>query len=219
MFAFFKRVFFFLLRIFFLHSSFFLENRSVELALMKPKVDWKSLASRHWKGSINDRRFSALFGLSVPVVEEIWSKVSFAFRTESLKPVHLLWLLYWFKCYDSDDASSAVWGVAPDTWRKHRNHALWVCFENMDEVHRKKTFFIVTVDSLKYFIVLTISQIHWSDRLKDFVPTKGLFPLHTFSVDVTECQLESPCDTDLRQFTWSGKQQMASLKYERTFGF
>lgn len=125
-----KSVFFF----FFFFLAELAVPLSVGLAPMKPKIDWKSLASRHWKGSINDRRFSALFGLSVAVVEDIWSKLSFAFRTESLKPVHLLWLLYWFKCYDSDDASSAVWGVAPDTWRKHRNHALWVCHETMDEV-------------------------------------------------------------------------------------
>ncbi|MBL8027613.1 MAG: hypothetical protein JNL74_14425 [Fibrobacteres bacterium] len=95
------------------------------------------------------------------------------------------------------------------------------CFMGLSRNYGRGTLFTtVTIHillRLVYFFMLIFKQIHWSDRLKDFVPTKGLFPLHTFSVDVTECQLQSPCDMDIRQFTWSGKQQMASLKYECAF--
>lgn len=108
--------------------------------MLSSKREWLRLVSAEKRVNINSRRFSALCGFPPDVLPEIWAKLRTAFAVEKLKPVHLLWMLYWFKVYPSDDVSSVEWGVSPDTFRKHRNRALWVCHETLDEVHDRFCF-------------------------------------------------------------------------------
>jgi len=95
---------------------------------------WLEIASSHQKVPINRRRFSALIGLKPEVVSVLWVLVADRLRAEHQDPLHLLWLLYWFKVYDTDDICSITWAVDRGTFGLHRDICLMVLYESLDLV-------------------------------------------------------------------------------------
>lgn len=179
---------------------------------MDVEIDWIKLASTKLRSSLDRRRFTALFGLQHPVLHLVWDKVGHSFRNERLRPLSLLWLLYWFKIYPTDDVCAATWHVDSKTFVYHRNVALALLYDKLDVVRPE----IHSVRKIRnsYRISSDNSQIHWSDRFLNFIPETGLFAHHTFSVDVTECRISRPNDKNMERLLWSGKAKFPSLKYE-----
>jgi len=177
---------------------------------------WIRMAQNSTHSLVTPRRFVALFGVPSKVCPLVWRRIGRSFRIENLKPVHLLWLLYWFKVYPTDDVCSDRWGVCQDTFRKYRDHALTVLDANLNSVRFVFQILITFAHCLLTVVTRFILKIKWENRFKDFVPVAGIFQDHTFSIDVTECEVARPNDKDMERLFWSGKAKKPTVKYEGT---
>jgi hypothetical protein len=68
-------------------------------------------------------RFQASFGIPPRLVAQVWKDIAQRgylnhLGPRSLRPVHLLWGLYWLKCYNKEENNSATAGCDEKTFRK-----------------------------------------------------------------------------------------------------
>ena len=72
-----------------------------------------------------DRRFRSYFGCGVEVAVEVWNAlVNFAILPDEGQILHLLWALYFMKCYPTEETACAAAGghtgaIDPKTHRKY----------------------------------------------------------------------------------------------------
>ena len=81
------------------------------------------LANRDRLGSliVGLRTFNSFFGTSPEICQRVWDLLS-DYRPRNAKPVHLLWMLFFLKSYNTDVICDSVAGVDGKTFRK------WVWF-------------------------------------------------------------------------------------------
>jgi hypothetical protein len=66
-----------------------------------------------------DRSFRAHFGVSVAVCLQLWLiLLESPGCPEKCLPIHLLWTLYFFKTYNTEEVASSRFGCTPKTYRK-----------------------------------------------------------------------------------------------------
>jgi hypothetical protein len=78
--------------------------------------------------SFSMKKFRADFNLKQEVVTAIWRYIS---HITCLKPVHLLYALYFLNCYSTNIVSGNFFSIHPDTYVKYVNIAIISLFENL----------------------------------------------------------------------------------------
>ncbi|KAG9400879.1 hypothetical protein AC1031_009602 [Aphanomyces cochlioides] len=75
----------------------------------------------------NQRRFTALFGVSISVATLTWEKMP---RPEGAQPWHLLWALMILKIYSSENVHATIAGADEKTFRKW----CWLILDSLEEL-------------------------------------------------------------------------------------
>jgi len=108
---------------------------------------WQSLYSQLFSCTYNIRSFKALFGVGPDTCTVLWACL-FSLQDESpFEPRHLLFLLCYCKTYESLDALSSRFRVAPKTFHKRIFQVAEALANNLKEVL-----------SLSCFLSPTLSQ-------------------------------------------------------------
>lgn len=81
---------------------------------------------------IRRRRFLSVFGISPYVVSLIWDMFENGsdFADTKIRPIHLLWTLYFLKVYDTETVCANACCCDEKTFRKW----IWVCMEQLAEL-------------------------------------------------------------------------------------
>ena len=72
-----------------------------------------------------DRRFRSFFGCGASVALVCWNTLSqYGAIPEGGMIIHMLWAMYWMKCYPKQEEASAISGgsggaIDPKTWKKY----------------------------------------------------------------------------------------------------
>ncbi|CEO99925.1 hypothetical protein PBRA_007659 [Plasmodiophora brassicae] len=72
----------------------------------------------------HDRRFRALFGVSVDICVALWLHIQSHIVGNAIRPKHLLWALHFMKENPTEISGSSKWGVDPGTWSQHVQRVL-----------------------------------------------------------------------------------------------
>ncbi len=63
-----------------------------------------------------DRRVvCGLYGVSIPIIDCIWDK--YLSELPGIKPIYLLWVLFFFKNYATEEVTCTFFAVSPKTYR------------------------------------------------------------------------------------------------------
>ena len=137
--------------------------------------------------STEDRRFREYFGASVTVAMIAWSLLNEHEKLEVGSEVtHLLWAMYFVKCYPLTQEGCAAAGTAakgavdPKTWKKWVWPMIWALADLESEV---VSFCVLTFKLIMITNTNLHHQIDWSSRKKH--------PDHDthVSVDCTDCKI------------------------------
>jgi len=95
--------------------------------------EWRQLYVDCFTCAYNDRSWSALFGISIPVCEFIWTNILPRSAVKERK--YLLWALYFLKCYTSSDAAHCLFRVSEKTYRSNVWNVLFALDTYLNAVH------------------------------------------------------------------------------------
>jgi hypothetical protein len=76
-------------------------------------------------GSYNQRKFRAHFGVSVEAVSYIWTMVMLYSWSMPIDVSHVLWTLYYLKCYPTNDIASGFLRCDVKTYNKYVEYVLF----------------------------------------------------------------------------------------------
>jgi hypothetical protein len=86
---------------------------------MNGSLNFNLIARNQWENMRSERTFCEHFGMAAMVIASIWSKAT---RTgvlpEGAKPLHLLWLFYWWKTYNTQGVCARFCGCDKGTFKK-----------------------------------------------------------------------------------------------------
>lgn len=82
-----------------------------------------------------------MIGVSPLVVATIWAEIpEHAREAAGVKPVHLLWLLNWFKKYDTVLGAHVPWHVSDKTFRVHVDQMLFLVYDHVHFIRMADRF-------------------------------------------------------------------------------
>ena len=99
------------------------ESRFRELS--SPVINCKSYPSDVW-----DRQFRAHFGISLPVCSSLWAMLVDGGKLVDAKEIYLLWTLFFWKHYVSEDVISSRFKTTSKTLRKW----VWILIDAIGEL-------------------------------------------------------------------------------------
>ncbi len=83
---------------------------------------------------LNDREFQALFGICKQTLYLLWEHLSLAENSSKIE--HLLYMLHFFKQYQTEDAAAIFWKVTPKTLRKHTWNTIEIFHRTLHTVRK-----------------------------------------------------------------------------------
>jgi len=89
---------------------------------------------------LNDRQFQANFGVCKQTFEYLSHHLKSVLVNETPNFEHLLWLLYFFKVYPTEDVAAVFWKITPKTWRKHIWSTICLLFQTLNTFSFEERF-------------------------------------------------------------------------------
>lgn len=93
--------------------------------------------------AIQLRRFKSFFGVTPYICVLLWQYITFEPALSTTSPSHLLWALFFLKCYTTEDISRAIFDVDSKTFRSK----VWILIK-----------FISTIPNVSLYIYLNLKR-------------------------------------------------------------
>jgi hypothetical protein len=88
---------------------------------MNGLLNFNLIARHQWENLRSERTFGEHFGMPAVVIALVWSKATCAgVLPVGAKPLHLLWLFYWWKTYNTQGVCARFCGCDKGTFKKWR---------------------------------------------------------------------------------------------------
>lgn len=92
----------------------------IQIGMATIRVDKYRIDTNSRLHSTGYRTWVASYGVHPTVAFQVWTMIKERCQTLGCSLVHLFWLLYWFKTYDTDENISRILKVSKPTLSKYR---------------------------------------------------------------------------------------------------
>ena len=112
-------------------------------------VSWWRIVCGLYLQKQTERVVKAHFGLSVVAIAVVWALVVGVATTLGIKPIHLLWALYFLKVYPTEDLAANLFGTSRETYRKWVWKVIGLLYLHLDPSGKCLIVYIIPIcDSL-----------------------------------------------------------------------
>lgn len=146
------------------------------------------------------RRFKAAFGVSPNICSMVWQMIK-TDLTQDFKEIHLLWTLFFLKCYNTESVNRSIFKCDEKTYRVR----VWRVIESLAFLKVVRWFghlFILHV------IISFLSKVKWENRKHNSVQGQTCFT----SLDGVDFKINEP--SPFNPSYYSHKFKSAGLRYE-----